>query len=143
MSKIWEIITSESPLVAAAIHDGHFIRDGLDNLVAISEKDRLREEDPYTGYWTEVAKNRIVGIRSRFEVDLNRPREKAVYRTPEDAWGLQVWKSPTDSEHVQHSLAQYNAFYQTIEKMLTDIEAQFRKFALSTINYSYLETMIQ
>ena len=30
--------------------------------------------------------------RSRFEVDLNRPREEAVYRVPEDCWGLDVWR---------------------------------------------------
>ena len=30
--------------------------------------------------------------RSRFEADLNRPRDRAVYLTPADAWGHQVWR---------------------------------------------------
>ena len=41
-------------------------------------------------------KNRIIVNRSRFEVDINRPRDKAVYITPEDAWGLHIWKNIPD-----------------------------------------------
>jgi hypothetical protein len=34
----------------------------------------------------------MITHRSRFEVDLNRPRREAVYRIPEDAWGLDIWR---------------------------------------------------
>lgn len=78
-SKICTLSVGASPLVAAAIHDGHEIRDEITNIIALSEAERLREEDPYTGKWTCITDNQIIGLRSRFEIDLNRPRDKAVY----------------------------------------------------------------
>ena len=89
---IWWIEKGSGPLVATAIHDGHEVRPDVLDLMSIPEANRLREEDPFTGDWTAVAPTRVVGTRSRFEVDLNRPRDGAVYRTPADAWGLEVWK---------------------------------------------------
>ena len=90
------IETNNSPLVAVAIHNGHSVRGELVDLFALTDADMLREEDPFTGNWTSVAKNRIIVNRSRFEVDINRPRDKAVYITPEDAWGLHIWKNIPD-----------------------------------------------
>jgi len=88
----WQMIEGDSPLVATAIHDGHNLREELADLIALEEQERLREEDPFTGVWTAVAETRLIAQRSRFEMDLNRPREKAVYLTPEDCWGLRVGK---------------------------------------------------
>ena len=34
---------------------------------------------------------KVVVHRSRFEVDLNRPREAVGLPSPEDAWGLELW----------------------------------------------------
>ena len=75
----------DGPLVAAAVHNGHDLRPEVADIMVLAEADRLREEDPHTGRWATVAPTRLVGRRSRFEVDLNRPRDKAVYRLPEDA----------------------------------------------------------
>lgn len=56
--------------------------------------------------------SRIVVNRSRFEVDLNRHREGAVYRTPADAWDLEVWHtSPLPERDVQKSLEIYDSFF--------------------------------
>src|SRR5262245_31766079 len=90
----WTLVHGEGPIVAAAIHAGHAVRREVNECLALSETDRLREEDPFTDRWTQVAPNRLVTHRSRFEVDLNRNRSGAVYLTPEDAWGLQVWRVP-------------------------------------------------
>lgn len=43
-------------------------------------------------------------------LDLNRPREEAVYRTPEDCWGLHVWDSPPPDGIAARSLSEYDAF---------------------------------
>jgi N-formylglutamate amidohydrolase len=56
--------------------------------------------------------------RSRFEVDLNRPRDKAVYRAPDEAWGLNVWDSELSDSEVATSLASYDAFYAGMERLL-------------------------
>ena len=96
----------------------------------LSEANRLREEDPFTAGWTTVAENRIIGTYSRFEVDLNRPREKAVYIQPEDAWGLDVWKKTPSNEVIQESLVSYDAFYDEAHQLFTDLERQFGRFVV-------------
>ncbi len=80
-------------------------------MMALSNEDQLREEDPFTDTWVGIAKNSIVVDRSRFELDLNRPRDRAVYLVPEDAWGLDVWNSPPSEELKARSLEIYDRFY--------------------------------
>ena len=59
--------------------------------------------------------------RSRFEVDLNRPRDEAVYRTPDMAWGLQVWKAPPPEDVVERSLAVHDRFYDDLQVRLDEL----------------------
>jgi hypothetical protein len=84
--------------------------------------------------WTSIAPTRIVGLHSRFEVDLNRPRDKAVYRSPEDSWGLQVWKQPLPEEVVQRSLAAWDAFYHHIHALLAQLTEQYPRVILLDIH---------
>lgn len=130
MSDAWEIIRGDGPLVAAAIHDGHDVRIEVAEWMALHEADRLREQDPHTGAWTAVAPTRIVGRRSRFEVDFNRPREKAVYRTPADAWGLSVWRAPLPDDVVERSLLLYDAFYADVRETLAELIARHGKIII-------------
>ena len=127
---IWKIIEGEGPLVATAIHDGHAVRPDVLAHVALDEANRLREEDPFTAHWVTVAPTQIIGLHSRFEVDLNRPREKAVYRKPEDAWGLQVWQSDLPDAIADATLANYDAFYAEVQRVLTNIQAKYGRFVV-------------
>lgn len=113
-------VDTQRPLIATAIHHGHLMRNELLPYLAIDEATRLREEDPYTGCWTRIADTRVVMMRSRFEVDLNRPPEKAIYQQPEDAWGLRVWKSPLPVGCVERSREEYDLFYSTIENLCAE-----------------------
>ncbi len=134
----WSIVRGEGPLVAAAIHDGHEVRPELLPLVALSEPDRLREEDPYTGLWSELAPTRIVAHRSRFEVDLNRPRDKAVYLRPDDAWGLRVWHDALPNAVLERSYRLYDGFYQEVEALLGGlIERYGRVLVLDLHTYNH------
>jgi predicted N-formylglutamate amidohydrolase len=96
----------------------------------VSESDRTREEDPFTAMWTTVADTQIVVKRSRFEFDLNRPREQAVYLSLEDSWGLSVWHTLPSEEIVARSLAEYDAFYATVQQLFTDLEQRFGRFVV-------------
>ena len=116
----FEITAGPGPLVAAAVHDGHAITPETLEHVVLPDLERLREEDPFTGELTSVAPTRIVGGLSRFEIDLNRPRDGAVYRTPDDAWGLEVWEDEVPDHVVERSLATYDAFYGAVEALLAD-----------------------
>jgi len=127
---IWNIQIGDDPLVFAAIHDGHAVRDELAKLFAISAADRLREEDPYTSEWTAVGATRIIGLRSRFEVDLNRPRHTSVYLEPGDAWGLKIWHSTPPQEIVARSLAEYDAFYRAVNDLLARIADRHGRFVV-------------
>lgn len=86
--------------------------------IALSDEARRREEDPFTGSWTHFASSRIIGCHSRFELDLNRPREKAIYLEPQDAWGLRVWNAPLPQSLVEESLGLYDKFYVAVGQLL-------------------------
>ncbi|CAN5266523.1 N-formylglutamate amidohydrolase [soil metagenome] len=131
---IWTFEPGNGPIIATAIHDGHALRPEVAELIKLSDSDRFREEDPYTGSWVNVADTRIVALRSRFEVDLNRPRAEAVYIEPEDCWGLDVWHKQPSDEIVTRSLAEYDAYYSLLNTHLTETRSRFGKFAVLDIH---------
>ena len=114
----YDLTLGPGPLVAAAVHDGHAISPDTLGHVALPDAERLREEDPFTAGLATVAPTRIVGLHSRFEIDLNRPPDRAVYRTPDDAWGLEVWDGAVPDAVVERSLEMYDAFYQALGETL-------------------------
>ncbi len=127
-SDLFTILDGQSPLICAAIHDGHTIRDSLRPYFALSETKRRYEEDPFTGELVQLGHSRIIADRSRFEVDLNRPPDKAVYRTPEDAWGLTVWREALPEAEVQKSMEEYEQFYAAVRRLLDDTVAAHGSF---------------
>lgn len=134
MAGYFTFIKGNSPLVITAIHDGHKVRDELKDSFSLSEAERLREEDPFTGIWTGFSKNRIIVHHSRFEVDVNRSREKAVYQIPEDAWGLKVWKVKLSTEILEESLKIYDDFYQTAARYFDELFTQKREIVVYDIH---------
>ncbi|HEX2254604.1 MAG TPA: N-formylglutamate amidohydrolase [Thermoanaerobaculia bacterium] len=120
----------ERPLVAAALHGGHRVRPEVEALLALSESERLREEDPFTAAWTAVADSRILAHRSRFEVDLNRPPEGALYLAPEQAWGLEVWRQPPPPGVVEESLAIHRRFYEEVRSLYQELARRHGRFVV-------------
>jgi N-formylglutamate amidohydrolase len=98
---------------------------------------RLREEDPFTDQIAEAAASRVVVFRSRFEVDLNRRREDAVYRAPEACWGLEVWDEDLPTPLVERSLAIHDDFYADLGRHLDQLAArgQFVVFDVHSYNH--------
>lgn len=130
VEEAWFIVRDSGPLLATAIHAGHDLRPEVAALTAISEEDRLREEDPFTEEWTEAAGNRVVVRRSRFEVDLNRPPERAVYRSPDEAFGLDPWRGPPPDGVVAASLRLHADFYAALRELCDDLAGQFGRFVV-------------
>lgn len=134
-NSIWDLKTgADSPLIATAIHDGHDLRAEVAAIMRLSDEERLREEDPYTSDWVDVAETRVIARRSRFEVDLNRPRDEAVYVTPEDCWGLDVWKEKPSAEIIEKSLAEYDAYYEMLGRLCAEKQEKHGKFAVFDIH---------
>lgn len=107
----WQLRVGDGPIIATAIHDGHRIRDSLQPYLAIDDADRRREEDPLTGLFSSVVDTSLRVRSSRFECDVNRPRDKAVSTNPEDTWGLRIWQDNLPETEIAKSLADYDRFY--------------------------------
>src|SRR5690606_36602147 len=87
----------KSPIWAFALHDEHHLDASLAPLANITSDERLREEDPFTGLLADIGINRLIIQSSRFQLDLYRNIEDAIYIHPSQAWNLKVWKTPPAS----------------------------------------------
>lgn len=118
---LWTFHRAHSPLISTSIHAGHGLRPEVASGLVLPEAGRRREEDPFTDQFLPTCGSRVVVHCSRFEVDLNRPRERAVYQQPDDAWGLEMWPAAgPPADLVKRSLAQYDAFYRDLAHHLTE-----------------------
>ena len=125
---LWSVGVGEGALFTTALHSGHDIRHELHSILLLTESCQLREEDPFTDELARISHNYIIPLRSRFEVDLNRKREEAVYLTPDDAWGLNVWlKQPTEVV-IQRSLKEFDLFYAKLRQLLNRLESKYKRF---------------
>lgn len=125
LNEVIRISGRPAPVVATAIHDGHFIRPDLLSLFALTDSERLREEDPFTAQFTAAFPATVTGLRSRFEFDLNRSPESAVYKIPADAWGLNLYSEKLPDERVAESLAMYKLAYDQLRPFFAACVEQF------------------
>jgi len=130
----WSIDFGNSPIIGTAIHDGHLIRPDIASLMALSADQRLREEDPFTGEMIAGMTNRIVVHHSRFEIDLNRFADQAVYLKPEQSWGLEVWKQEPPEEATRQSLDFHADYYAMLEAVLSTVERRHGAFVVLDIH---------
>jgi hypothetical protein len=119
----WTVQRGFGPIVATAIHDGHELREEVAAAMKLSDADRLREEDPFTGQAIVDVPTHIIAHRSRFEFDLNRDPQKAVYRTPDQSWGLEVWHGECGEAVCARSVNIHAAYYRMMATMLDDVAA--------------------
>ena len=84
--------------------------------------ERWYEEDPATKEMLGEQPIVLAGLDSRFEYDLNRPPENAIYT---DAWGKQLWKKPLSRKDTEYSLAKHNNFYKVVDSLIKKIEKEF------------------
>jgi N-formylglutamate amidohydrolase len=137
MNPPFVVFDDVSPILATAIHAGHGLRPEIAEHIALAEEVRFREEDPYTDLLTDVVPFRVVVNRSRFEIDLNRPRGEAIYTGADQAWGLEVWRAPLDTEAVETSLDIYDWFYQEIGQRLDALAALTPFVVLDIHSYNH------
>lgn len=130
----WTATRGPGPVIATAIHDGHELRPSVAAAMHLHDADRLREEDPFTGQAVVGVPTHVVVHRSRFEFDLNRAAETAVYRTPEQSWGLRVWRGDPDDALVADSLAIHTAYYRMLGALLDGIAEEHGRFVLIDVH---------
>jgi hypothetical protein len=110
------------PYACGAVHDGHQFRRELWENCMHTEYDRWFEEDPATKEMVQTHPIVIAGMDSRFEYDLNRAPESAIY---EDAWGKQLWHSPLPEAMKQKSLDKHTNFYKVVHALIAKLEEKF------------------
>ena len=125
---------ADSLVVATAIHNGHDLRPEVAELITLDESTRLREEDPFTDFFAEAFPISAVAHHSRFEVDLNRPVDEAVYTKAEEAWELEVWKDPPTPEILAESRRAYRQFYDDLVVVLDECVSTSGGFVLYDIH---------
>ena len=103
------------PLLATAIHNGHWLPPQLSQISGITDAQRLREEDPHTGKIAALFPNYVVLESSRFAVDLNRPLQKSVYLNPSDCWGLQARNAPLPEAVLKKLHQDYDSWHRLME----------------------------
>ena len=108
------------PYVCAAVHDGHGFRKALWPKCLHSEYDRWYEEDPSTKDMIDSQPIVIAGLDSRFEYDLNRDPENAIY---EDAWGKKLWKIPLTANERAESMDKHKNFYAVVDALIETLLA--------------------
>lgn len=130
----WTLQRGDDCIVATAIHDGTLLRPEVEAAMSLDAATRLREEDPFTGQAVSGVPTHVVPLRSRFEVDLNRAEDDAVYLRPEQSWGLQVWRTSPPADLVEASLRMHRAFYAMLAQLLDDVVAAHGRFLLLDVH---------
>ncbi len=105
-----------------AVHDGHQFRKELWSNCLHTAYERWFEEDPATKQMVQSHPIVIAGMDSRFEYDLNRAPETAIY---DDAWGKQLWKSPIPENMRKKSLQKHANFYKVVDALISKLEEKF------------------
>lgn len=108
--------------ICGAVHNGNQFRKELWDNCLHSAYERWYEEDPCTKEMVQSHPIVIAGCDSRFEYDLNRPPETAIY---EDAWGKKLWEKPLSKEMYAKSIKKHHNFYKVVHALLSKIEEKF------------------
>lgn len=106
----------------AAIHDGYQFRKELWSNCIHTAYERWYEEDPETKSMIHSHPIVLAGCDSRFEYDLNRGPEEAVFET---AWGKQLWHEPLSAEMKQKSIEKHSNFYKVTHALISKLEEKF------------------
>lgn len=117
-------IEEYAPYICGAVHDGHQFRKSLWENCLHTEYERWYEEDPCTKEMVQAHPIVIAGCDSRFEYDLNRAPETAIYV---DAWGKQLWKNPLSPDETNNSLTKHANFYKVVYALVRKIEEKYGK----------------
>jgi len=133
-------IDEYTPLICAAIHNGHRLRPELEKTFLLTREERFYEEDPYTDELISSFPIQIIGNDSRFEYDLNRAKTLSTYF--KTAWEKQVWSKPLTQKQRAKSHHKHQAFYNVLEAIVAVIEKQFNNaivFDIHSYNYKRIE----
>lgn len=127
---ICNIVTLDSrvPVLVTSVHSGSYVSPSVDQIILIPQQARFVEEDPYTDRFMAIGGVGLACRYSRFEFDLNRPKEKTVYQGPAEAWGLTPWGSQDDYQRVLcDGQRKHGEFYEIMRDVIEVMGARHGK----------------
>ena len=131
------------PLVCAAIHNGNNLRRDLQKTFLLTEKERFKEESPYTSDLISSFPIVLIGNDSRFEYDLN--RAKTLSTAFKSTINKQVWQKALTVKQRSISHAKHQSFYNVVEALITKLEKQFKNaivFDMHSYNYQHINKVL-
>lgn len=123
------------PYVCFALHNGHRLRADLEPCCLLNDFERWYEEDPHTLDFIYSLPVVLAGMDSRYEYDLNKSTEEAVYTI---AWGKQVWKKELSRLQMKKSIDKHTAFYRIVHALYEELTSDFDAvigFDIHSYNY--------
>ncbi len=127
------------PYVCFSTHSGSKIRKEAKKNIAISQRKRKYQEDPHTEDFVVSMPIMAQGLDSRYEYDLNRSPENAIY---EEAFGYKVWKKALTEAEKKKALQKHQNFYTVISVLLQKLESKFQAcvvYDIHAFNYKKIE----
>lgn len=130
------------PLVGLAVHAGHRIRAELVSNMGVEEDDRRYDEDTHSDYFIENFPMQLIGLDSRYEYDIDRKRDQAIYLKPFQCWGKRAWISPPTKTELEISYEKYDEAHDLMEFFMEQTMAYFHKtLVLDLHTYSFKRQM--
>ncbi|MFO7989166.1 MAG: N-formylglutamate amidohydrolase [Desulfotignum sp.] len=124
----------ERPQIAVAIHAGHRVRPELLPFMALSDAERLFEEDEATDVMIRLFPNALWALESRAVYDLNRDEKMALPLTPEKFWGTRVYREVPPPEMNRKSLESHRRFYRHLGTLITYLLDRFDRCVVYDIH---------
>lgn len=124
----------DRPQIAVAIHAGHRVRQELLPFMALSDAERLFEEDEATEVMIRPFSNAVWALESRAVYDLNRDEDSALPLTPEKFWGTRVYKEVPPPEMNRKSLERHRRFYRHLGTLITHLLDRFDRCVVYDIH---------
>lgn len=130
------------PYACAAINNGHHFSQDLRDNCLLNIQERWYEEDPSTGQMIAGLPITLIALDSRFEYDLNRHPQDAIYET---AWGKNVWRKPLNSDQHDRSIRKHDNFYKVVLTLMVKLEELFGStvfYDLHSYNYKRWDRVV-
>lgn len=118
-------INKLAPYIVLCLHSGRKVSKNIEQKMAISELERGYEEDPFIDQLFQEHPINLIALHSRYEFDLNRTAEKAIYITPDICWGVNVFKEKLTPDEIDNIMHKYQEFYCIIDLIVSTIIDHF------------------
>ena len=104
--------------IGVVMHAGSRMDPVFRENLLISEQDQFREEDPYMQSFITEFPFQVIARDSRYEYDLNRDPDDAVYPFDRPKYGMRVWKREFSKNELRAGELKHLEFYELMDILI-------------------------